>query len=103
LFSPYYGRGYVQLTWSNNYSRAGKELGYGDQFVKNPDMVLNPKIAADIISLGMKNAWFTGVSLNTYIHGNTCDYHNARKIINGLDKAATFASWARIYEAALRK
>jgi len=102
-YYPYYGRGYVQLTWSNNYSRAGKELGYGDQFVKNPDMVLNPKIAADIISLGMKNAWFTGVSLNTYIHGNTCDYHNARKIINGLDKAATFASWARIYEAALRK
>jgi len=100
-YYPYYGRGYVQLTWSNNYARAGAALGYGNQFVNNPDMVLDPKIAADIIALGMRDAWFTGVSLNTYIHGGTCDYYNARRIVNGLDKAGQFASWATTFEQAL--
>jgi len=101
-YYPYYGRGYVQLTWEGNYRRAGQQLGYGEQFVRNPDMVLDSKISADIISLGMRDAWFTGVSLNTYINGGKCDYYNARRIVNGLDKAEQFASWARTFEAALR-
>lgn len=42
---PYYGRGYVQLTWQSNYQAEGDAIGV--DLVSNPDRALESWIAAD--------------------------------------------------------
>lgn len=88
----YYGRGYVQLTWKRNYKLFADELGI--DLVHQPDLAMEPETAYKIMSQGMRGGMFTGKSLGHYISENGCDFVNARKIINGLDKATTIASYA---------
>lgn len=95
----YYGRGYVQLTWIENYAKASKALGVN--FVKDPDRVMEPKLAAAIMFVGMAEGWFTTKKLTDYILGTKADYVGARKIINGTDKAKTIAGYAVDFEKAL--
>ncbi|THB66051.1 MAG: LysM peptidoglycan-binding domain-containing protein [Gammaproteobacteria bacterium] len=82
----YRGRGYVQLTWKDNYKRVGQRLGYGLQFVKNPDLALKPEIAYKIMIYGFKTGVFTGKKLSNYVTDTKKDYYNARKCINGINK-----------------
>ena len=96
-----YGRGYVQLTWDANYERADKELGLSGQLLKNFDLALDPVIAAKIMFTGMQEGWFTGKKLTNYLSGKNKDYVNARRIINGIDKADLIAGYANRFEAAL--
>jgi predicted chitinase len=92
------GRGYVQLTWKSNYEKFGDALHIN--LVGNPDLALNPTYAGQIIDLGMRKGMFTGVSLSHYINGSHQDFYNARRIINGTDKAQEFADRAtKIYRA----
>ena len=95
----YYGRGYVQLTWRFNYERASKALGV--DFVRNPDGVMEPGIAAHILYVGCAEGWFTGKKLSDYINDKQRDYWNARRIVNGTDKAGAIAGYAITFEAAL--
>ena len=103
-YYPYYGRGLVQITWKENYSKAGNKLGYGEQFANNPDMVMDQDISVKILVLGSKEGWFTGKKLSDYINRTTGkkDYKQARRIINGTDKAQKIADEALIFEKALR-
>lgn len=97
-YTGYYGRGYVQLTWQSNYQKFKNVLGV--DLVGNPDLALNPTYAARILAVGMKNGMFTGVGLDNYLGPNKNDWYNARRIVNGLDKASTFAATAqKIYSA----
>jgi predicted chitinase len=43
--NTYYGRGYVQLTWQENYASLGQSLGLGDDLLVNPDNALIPQTA----------------------------------------------------------
>lgn len=95
-----YGRGYVQLTWDYNYERADKELGLNGALTKNYELALDPAIAAEIMFAGMIEGWFTGKKLADYINSKT-DFRNARRIINGTDKAAMIAGYASDFLAAL--
>jgi hypothetical protein len=90
-YTGYYGRGYVQLTWKSNYQKFASILGIN--LVGNPDLALNPKYAAQILVYGMAKGSFTGVSLSTYINSRGADFLNARRIINGMDKASTFKGY----------
>ncbi len=96
----YRGRGFVQLTGRDNYAEFGKLLGV--DLVGHPDLALRPDIAAKIMAVGMKDGLFTGKSLNSYINGHQTDFTDARRIINGTDKAATFAGYAQHYLSALK-
>lgn len=96
-----YGRGYVQLTWRMNYIHADAELGLGGKLAADYDLALEPDIAAKIIVLGMVNGWFTGKKLNDYITPDHADFFDARRIVNGLDKAALIAGYAGYFLAAL--
>lgn len=96
----YFGRGYVQLTWFFNYENASKKLGF--DFLKNPDAVMKKEYAIKILIEGMKQGWFTGRKLSDYMHQSKKDYVNARRIINGTDKAQKIANEAVIFEKALR-
>lgn len=98
--SGYYGRGYVQLTWERNYRKAGQKLGV--DLVKNPSLALRNDIAFQILTYGMHEGWFTGKKLSDFINAKVKDYRNARKIINGLDKASTLAGYAEEFEKMLR-
>ena len=97
-YYPWHGRGFVQLTWRNNYVRAGEELGI--DLTTDPTVAMRPDVAAKILVIGSQEGWFTGKSLSTYIHSKKCDYVNARRIINGTDCAEQIAAIAAEYEAA---
>jgi len=92
-YYPYYGRGYVQLTWEANYEKFGKILGV--DLVHKPDLALDPELAIKILVEGMERGLFTGYSLANFFSGEIADYRYARKIINGMDKADTIASMAQ--------
>lgn len=96
----YYGRGFVQLTWRENYERAKSKLGI--DFVSNPRLALLPSAAARIMFQGMLEGWFTGKKLSDYINTRGVDYINARRIINGTDRATEIAGYARKYADGLR-
>jgi hypothetical protein len=96
----YYGRGFVQLTWYENYAKASKKLGV--DLLNNPELALNLEIATKILFLGMFEGWFTTRKLSDYISTGKLNFVGARAIINGKDKASTIASYASIFLAALR-
>ncbi len=95
----YYGRGYVQLTWKTNYKKASQHLGI--DFERNPDLVMVPENAAYIMFHGMADGWFSGTKFADHINDNQRDYRNARRIINGTDRAGDIADYALKFEAAL--
>lgn len=106
-YYPWYGRGKVQLTWEYNYVFATKrlnELGYDVDLVANPDQALDLHISALILVHGMIEGWFTKKSLRDYIPAapEKKHYVNARRIINGIDKADLIAGYAVEFEKALK-
>lgn len=98
-----YGRGYVQLTWDYNYEKADKELDLGGALIADYDLALSPGISAQILVRGMMEGWFTTRRLGQYVSADKCDYRNARRVVNGLDKADLIAGYARQLEAILRR
>lgn len=95
----YYGRGLVQLTWKKNYKLFSEKLGV--DLLNEPDAAMELETAYQILSIGMRKGLFTGKSLQNYIHGEVCDYINARRIINGTDRAALIAGYAEQFEEIL--
>lgn len=96
----YYGRGYVQLTWADNYQKATKKLGLTGtaDLYWYPSMALDPQIAADVMFVGMTEGWFRSSkdgqpqTLARYFNSSTDDPYTAREIING-DKTKV-PSWS---------
>lgn len=98
-YYPWYGRGYVQITWQANYERLGQRLGL--DLTSDPDVVMRPDIAVQILVVGMKEGLFTGKKLSDYITLKASNYRGARRIVNGTDKANAIAELARDYERLL--
>ena len=96
----YRGRGYVQLTWKKNYRKSGEYLK--KDLVNNPELALDQKNATKIMIYGMKTGMFTTKKISSYISEDSADYLNARRIINGMDKAASIAGYASKLEECLR-
>lgn len=97
----YKGRGYVQISGLDNYVRVGIAIGIGDTLRLYPDQALDVATAYRIMSVGMRDGLFTGVGLGKYINAERCDYAQARRIINGMDRADLIASYAVSLEAML--
>jgi len=97
----YYGRGFVQLTWYDNYKKQDAKLQLNGQLVQVADTALDLQVATDVIFGGMQDGDFTGVGLGKYINDNGTDFYNARKIVNGLDQASTIAGYATRYVNAI--
>jgi predicted chitinase len=99
----YCGRGRVQLTWKNNYAKAGNALGV--PLVTQPDLALKPDIAAQIMVRGMEEGWFTGKAMKhilpTARPAVLGEFVAARAIINGKDKANKIAGYAMEFQKAL--
>lgn len=71
-----YGRGFIQLTHDYNYLAAGQAWGVGDAWVKNPDAVLEPDLAAKVM------AWFW-IDKEVREVCEEGDWLMTRKIVNG--------------------
>lgn len=112
----YCGRGYDQLTWKINYLKGGQEIGLGTALVENPDLAMEPGIAARLMFEGMtrrdieyedhtaSGKWtFTGRALEDYFNDTTEDWEGARRIINGTDHAAMIADTARDFYDAIEE
>lgn len=93
------GRGYVQITGRRNYTLYAGLIG--EDLVRQPERVKEPTVAAFILVHGSRTGTFTGRKLSDYINSTRCDFINARRIINGLDRAELIASYAHGWLKAL--
>lgn len=103
--SPYwrdgwFGRGLIQITHLYNYKWASGQLGV--DLVGNKDLALDVNVAIEVLLLGMRDGWFAkNQKLSKYITLQKSDFRNARRIVNGMDKASLIAGYAREYDALL--
>lgn len=85
-YYPYYGRGFIQITWLRNYQKYGID--------KTPKKALEPKTALHIALDGMIHGKFTGKKLSDYFNETKEDPIGARAIVNGRgDKATLIAGY----------
>jgi predicted chitinase len=98
-YYPYYGRGYVQLTWRDNYERYSRILQ--NDLAANPDRALDPAIALFVLVQGFKLGVFTGHKITDYINAGGTDFVMARLCINGTDRAAEIAAIAQNFMTSL--
>lgn len=112
----YYGRGYVQLTWDYNYEKATEQLklqypalvqdiesktGKAFDLVEFPELAMDVDVASAVLITGSLQGWFTGKKLSDYINANKVDFINARRVINGIDRAKAIATIAQKYKELL--
>ena len=94
----YYGRGFVQITWPENYRKMGKRIGI--PLYENPDLALDRAVAAKLLVVGMIEGLYTGRKMSDY-GSHDFDAYNARRIINGLDKAELIKGYYEIFNLAI--
>lgn len=92
--SGWFGRGFVQLTHRENYLKAGEKLGI--DLVSDPSKAMIPEVSALILIRGMQEGWFTGRKLS-----DDGDFLEARRIVNGTDRAGQIATYANSFLSAL--
>ncbi len=100
----YFGRGLVQTTWYENYEKLTKTpraKAEGWDFLNKPELMLQMKPSVWSAFYGMTTGLFTGRKLSHYFDGEKEDPLNARKIINGTDKASLIAVYYKKFLAAL--
>jgi predicted chitinase len=102
----YYGRGWVQITWLQNYAKlsiaASRAFNRTINFVENPDEIFkNDRYNTFVIFEGMLSGMFTGKKLDHYVHHDKVDFRGARKVVNGTDKDTLIAGYAEVFLAAM--
>ena len=97
----YKGRGYVQLTHKYNYEKMSKITGVN--LVAKPTLALNPNTAYRVMSYGMFHGSFTGRKLGRYVKTGKTDYYNARRVVNGLDRATLIKGYATKFQKILSR
>lgn len=102
----YFGRGYVQVTWFENYELMGRLLKR--DLLNKPELAMVPDVAVEIMFEGMTKGAssfgdFTGKCLEQYFNATTEDWYNARRIINGTDHALEIEDHAKLFYQALQK
>ena len=93
------GRGLVHITGRRNYTDWAKRLGI--DIVAQPELAERIDIAARILVQGCMLGTFTGVKLGDFINSAGTRYVNARKVVNGLDRAEDIAGYTAKFEDAI--
>lgn len=94
------GRGLVHITGRRNYSDWSRRLGI--DLVAKPERAEELPIAARILVQGCMLGTFTGRKLADFITPDSLDWKNARRVVNGTDKADLIAGYAEKYQSAIR-
>ena len=102
----FFGRGFVQLTWEDNYRKMGGLLGL--DLVSDPDKAMELELAARILIVGMVQGVFRAgkdgrrETLERYFGNMVGDAEGARNIVNGKgDKAKLIATYYKAFKDAL--
>jgi predicted chitinase len=85
----YRGRGYIQLTGKDNYSRVGAAIG--ENLVGNPDLANDPKVATKVLLI------FLGIN-----SGNRASFEDINKVNAKVGPAGSPASRATFAEAIMK-
>lgn len=93
------GMGFVQSTGRGNarkLTKLVKEI-FGDDvnFEETPERLMEPKYAAAALIVGLERGIFTGKKLSDYLRSTPPDWKNARRTVNGLDRADEIAGYAK--------
>ena len=88
----YFGRGFVQLTWKENYQKMARVFRV--DFVNQPELALESTYAARILVYGMMQGSFTGLPLSNFINEENLDFYKARQVVNRLDQAGRIAEYS---------
>jgi predicted chitinase len=96
----WFGRGFVQLTFKRNYQAMADALGV--DLLADPALAMALDVSADILVVGMRDGLFTGRKLSDYFSVERADWRNARRIVNGLDRADVVAGHAEVIWAGLQ-
>jgi putative chitinase len=92
-YYPWVGEGLVQVTWEANHKKFG---------ATRPGQLMTWPIALRALFDGMQKGVFTGKALGDYFTNSIDDPRNARRIINGMDKADLIAGFHRQFLAAIK-
>lgn len=84
-YYPYYGRDLVQTTWKGNYQKVKDFTGV--DVVNNPELIKDLQTSAKVAIEFMSKGYYTGKKLSDYFNPTKDDPLNARRIINGTDRA----------------
>lgn len=92
----YYGRGFVQLTWFDNYDREG--------IAADPDRALDPEFAAELMFAGLLDGRWNGQGKGIAFYlptGGPDDLKNARRTVNLTDHWEEIAGFYRQFMGAI--
>jgi hypothetical protein len=92
-YAPFFGRGFVQLTWRKNYQKYNDLLQL--DLVANPSIALRSDVSLFILVHGCYFGIFTGRGFNDFDSPGPDDFEEMRKIVNGTDRAELIAGYAR--------
>jgi len=92
-YYPWVGEGLVQVTWEENHRKFG---------ATKPGQLLTWPIALKALFDGMNKGMFTGKKLSDYFSATKDDPRNARRIINGMDRADLLAGYHAKFLKAIR-
>ena len=83
----------MQITGRRNYADWSRRLGV--DLVSNPERARDPQVAARILVGGMRDGTFTGRKLGDYVGTGRADFHTARRVVNGTDRAGHIGNIAQ--------
>lgn len=92
-YYPWVGEGLVQVTWEANHRKFGATA---------PGQLLTWPIALRALFDGMTKGMFTGKKLADYFGPTVDDPVNARRIVNGTDKAKLIAGYHKNFLDAIK-
>jgi hypothetical protein len=92
-YYPWVGEGLIQVTWEANHRKFG---------ATRPGQLMTWPIALKALFDGCINGMFTGKKLSDYFNDTRDDPRNARRIVNGMDKADLIAGFHKNFLAAIK-
>ncbi len=94
------GRGLVQLTHKRNYEAMSALTGI--DLVAEPDRAMEMGPAVSILIEGMVQGSFSKHKLADHLNATNDDWINARRIVNGTDRAEKLAGYGKTFLASIR-